>query len=220
MSVLGARLAVALSGRRLLVPITLLLFAVIGVYAYRPNAVQESFAATTVLTAAFCAWLVIAIEREVPDAADAILTVAAGGAARAWRGRLALVAVVALAVAVLFLVWPTATGAFNRTPAAGDLVDAALAHLASGALGGCLGLLLAPPARVATAFAATIVLVLGSVALASILGPVAGPGGVAKAVSAAADDQVTARLLLAVALTTAEAALLAIAARRLARWRG
>jgi hypothetical protein len=220
MSAALARMSVALSGRRLLAPLTLLLFTVIGVYAYRPNLVQESFAATTVLCAAFCAWFVIAVEREVPESADVILTVAAGGAVRAWRGRIVLVALVAAGVTVVFLGWPTLTGAFKRAPGAGDLANAAFAHLAAGVFGGCLALLLAPPSRIATAFAATIVVVLGSVALGSAAKLIAGPGGVAKAMSAAADNHVSARLVATAAITLAEAAALAVGARRLARWRG
>jgi hypothetical protein len=144
MSAAMARVSVALSGRRLLAPLTLLLFTVIGVYAYRPNLIQESFAATTVLCAAFCAWLVIAVEREVPESADAILTVAAGGAARvagADRARRAG----GRRRDRRILGWPTLTGAFKRAPGAGDLANAAFAHLAAGVLGGCLALVLAPP---------------------------------------------------------------------------
>src|SRR5215212_10101549 len=104
---LRARLGVVLTGRRLLAPLTLLAFAVIGVYAYRPNDVQGSFAVTAVLSAIFCAWLVTATERALAPSADAILTVAAGGPAPAWRGRLALVAMFTLGITVAFLVWPT-----------------------------------------------------------------------------------------------------------------
>jgi len=215
-----ARLAVVLAGRRLLAPLTLLAFAVIGVYAYRPNGVQASFAVTAVLGAMFCAWLVSATEREVDPSADAILTVAAGGPARAWRGRLALVAIFTLAITLVFLLWPTATDAFDRTPGLGDLTAAALAHAACGALGGCVGLVLAPPARAATAFAATTGLGLISLALAGTLGPVAGPGAVAEALSATPNDHVSLALLGASAVTLAQAAALALTARRLQRWRG
>jgi hypothetical protein len=38
-----------ISGRRLLAAATLLLFTVIGVYVYRPNPVQGSFAVTALL---------------------------------------------------------------------------------------------------------------------------------------------------------------------------
>jgi hypothetical protein len=215
-----ARLAVVLAGRRLLAPLTLLTFAVIGVYAYRPNEVQGSFAVTAVLGAMFCAWLVTATERELASSADAILTVAAGGPARAWRGRLALIAVFTLAVTVVFLVWPTVTDAFDRTPGIGDLGAAALAHAACGAFGGCLGLLLAPPARASTAFAATTGLVLISLALAGTLGPVAGPGAIAEALSATPNDHVSLTVLGTCAVTLVQAAALALAARRLQRWRG
>jgi hypothetical protein len=215
-----ARLAVVLAGRRLLAPLTLVTFAVNGVYAYRPNEVQGSFAVTAVLGAMFCAWLVTATERELGSSADAILTVAAGGPARAWRGRLALVAIFTFAITVVFLVWPTATDAFDRTPGIGDLGAAALAHAACGALGGCIGLVLAPPARAATAFAATIGLVLISIALVGTLGPVAGPGAVAEALSATPNDHISLAVLGACAVTLAQAAALALTARRLQCWRG
>jgi len=215
-----ARLGVVLTGRRLLAPLTLLAFAVIGVYAYRPNDVQGSFAVTAVLSAIFCAWLVTATERALAPSADAILTVAAGGAAQAWRGRLALVAIFTLAVTLVLLVWPTATNAFDRTPGIGDLGAAALAHAACSALGGCLGLAMAPPARAATAFAATIGLVLISVALAGTLGPLAGPGAIATALSDAPNDHLSFAILGTCAVTLSEAAALALAARRVQRWRG
>lgn len=165
-----SRLIVALSGRRALVPLTLLAFAVIGVFSYRPNPVQGSWAVTAVLSAAFCAWLVITVEHEVGSSADAIFTVLAGGAARAWRGRLALVAMVATAVTLVFLayplVWSTwADKVFAREPGVADVAAAALAHLACGAAGG-------------------------------------------------------GRTVLACAVTVAQAGLLALGARRLARWRG
>ena len=220
MSHARARLAVVLAGRRLLAPLTLLAFAVIGVYAYRPNEVQESFAVTAVLGTMFCAWLVSATEREVSPSADAILAVAAGGPARVWRGRLALVAIFTLAITLVFLLWPTATDAFDRTPGIGDLGAAALAHAACAALGGCVGLVLAPPTRMATAFAATIGLVLTSLALAGTLGPFAGPGAVAEALSATPNDHVSLAILGACAVTLAQAAALVLAARRLQRWRG
>ena len=220
MSTVRARLTVVLAGRRLLAPLTLLGFAAIGVYAYRPNEVQGSFAVTAVLGALFCAWLVSATEREIAGSPDAILRVAAGGPAHAWRGRLALVATFTLAVTLVFLAWPTLTDAFDRTPQIGDLAAAALAHAACAAAGGCLALLLAPPARAATAFAATLGLVLASLALAGALGPVAGPGGVAEALTDAPDGRVTLAVLAACAVTLAEAAVLALAARRLDRWRG
>jgi hypothetical protein len=215
-----ARLAVALTGRRLFAPLTLFAFALLGVYAYRENGVQGSFAVTAVLAALFSAWLVSATEREVGQGADAILTVAAGGARIAWRSRLALVALFTLAITLASLVWPTATDAFDRTPGIADLGAAALAHAACGALGGCLALLLAPPARTATAFAATLGLVFASLALAGPLGVAAGPGAVADALSDAPDDRLTLALAAACAVTLAQAALLALGARRVARWRG
>ncbi len=154
-----------------------------------------------------------------PSAA-AIVTVAAGGADRAWRGRRVLIAIVSAAVTVVFLVWPTATGAFDHNPGAGDLTAAGLAHLVCGAFGGTLALVVAAPVRTATAFAAVLVTIFCSIALAHPLGAIAGPGAVARALDAAPVDAVSGRLAAACAVTLAEAAALAYGARRLARWWG
>lgn len=215
-----ASLVLALSGRRLLAPATLLAFAVAGVFAYRPNPVQGSWAVTALLSTVFCAWLVAAVEREVGPGAGAILTVLAGGPGRGWQGRLALVAVLTVVVTLAFMIWPAASSAFDRTPRAQDVGGAALAHLACGALGGVLALLLAAPARPATAFALILGAWLASIGLAGALGPLAGPAGVADALADAPDNTVSGALVLACAVVFAQAGLLAYGARRLARWRG
>jgi hypothetical protein len=215
-----AQLALVLSSRRVLAPITLLIFAVVGVYVYRPNPVQGSFAVTAAMAAFFCAWLVAAVERETPPPASAILVVRAGGAVAAWRGRLVLVIIVASVVTVFCLAWPTATAAFDRTPGAGDLLSAALAHLACGSLGGVLALLLGQPMRPATAFAVILAVLIASIALARPLEVVAGPGGVARALSNTPDGQVSGQLLAACGIVAAEAGLLGYAARAQSRWRG
>jgi hypothetical protein len=216
----GAQLALVASSRRVLAPVTLLIFAIVGIYLYRPNPVQGSFEVTAVLTAFFCAWLVASVEREVTPAAGAILTVLAGGAAAAWRGRLLLVAFFTVVITVFCLVWPTATGAFDRPPGAGDLLSAALAHLACGLAGGTLALVLGPPLRTATAFAIILAVLIASVAAARPLEIVAGPGGVARALANTPDDQVSGTLVTACAIAAVEAALLGYAARMQARWRG
>jgi hypothetical protein len=215
-----AQLSLVLSGRRLLAPTTLVLFGVIGVYVYRPNPVQGSFAVTTLLSALSCAWLVAAVEREVSPTAAAILAVRAGGAVRGWRGRLVLVGVFAVAVAILSLAWPTATGAFDRSPGVGDLVAAAIAHLACGAVGGTLALLLGPPMRVATAFATILAVIIGSIALTGALGIFAGPGGVAHALSQTPRNAISVPLAAATVIGLLQAVALAYAARAQARWRG
>jgi hypothetical protein len=200
--------------------VTLLIFAIVGLYLYRPNPVQGSFEVTAVMTAFFCAWLVASVEREVTPAAGAILTVLGGGAVSAWRGRLALVAFLTVVITVFCLAWPTATGAFDRSPGIGDLLSAALAHLACGAVGGSLALLLGPPLRTATAFAVILAVLIASVAVAKPIEVVAGPGGVARALANTPTDQVSATLVAACAIAAAEAAGLGYAVRRQARWRG
>ncbi len=220
MSFATSQLSLVLSSRRVLAPITLLIFLVVGVYVYRPNPVQGSFAVTAVMSAFFCAWLVAAVEREVTPAAAAILSVLAGGAVEAWRGRLMLVSVLALVVTIFCLAWPTATGAFSRSPDVGDLASAALAHLACGAFGGTLSLLLGPPMRPASAFIVILAVLIASIAVAQPLQLVAGPGAVARALSNTADGQVSGKLLLAGAIALGEAGVFAWAARAQARLRG
>lgn len=220
MSFAGAQLALVVSSRRVLAPVTLLIFAVVGVYLYRPNPVQGSFAITAVMTAFFCAWLVAALEREVTPAAGAILAVRAGGAIAAWRGRLVVVSIFALGITVFCLAWPTATAAFDRSPGVGDLLAAGLAHFACGAAGGALALVLGPPLRVATAFATVLVVLIGSIAVARPLEVVAGPGGVARALSNTPNGRVSGALIAACAVAVSEAGLLGYAARLQARWRG
>jgi hypothetical protein len=215
-----AQLSLALSGRRVLAPATVLLFAVIGVYAYRPNGVQESFAVTALLSALFCPWLVAAVEREVGPTAAAVLTVVAGGAVPGWRGRLVLVGIVTTAVTLVFLVWPTATDVFDRSPGTVDLLAALLAHVACGAFGGTLALLFAAPVRVASAFGAILGVIVLSIASATPVGALAGPGGIANAIGSSPPNTITAGLAAACAVTLLEASAVAVATRSLARWRG
>jgi hypothetical protein len=215
-----AELSIAMSARRVLAPATLVAFAVIGLYAYRPNPVQASFSATALLTALFTAWLVAAVEREVGATAQGILTVRSGGAVGAWRGRILLVLMLSAAVTVFAIVWPVATGAFDRTPGLGDLLAAALGHFVIGTFGGMLALLLGAPVRMATSFAVVLLVVLGSLALTGALGVFAGPGGAAHALEHTPRDRVSLDLALACGLTAVESAGLAYAARRQSRWRG
>jgi hypothetical protein len=215
----AAQLTLVVSSRRVLVPIALLIFAIVGVYAYRRNPVQGSFAVTGTIAAFFCAWLVAAVERELTPAATAILTVRAGGATAAWRGRIALVGFFAVVVTILCLLFPTATGAFDRSPGAGDLIAAALAHLACGAFGGAL-VLLGPPLRNATTFTIILAVLIASIAADRALGVASGPGGVAQALSNTPDNVVSSQVVAACAAALAEAGLLAYGARWQARWRG
>jgi len=216
----AAQLSLALSSRRLLPPAALLLFAVIGVYGQPKNPVLESFAVTAIVTALICSLFVLAVERESAGTASELLTAATGGAAVAWRGRLVLVGVVVCPVTIFCLAWPTATGAFAHVPEGGDLLAAVLVHVACGLFGGALALVLSAPTRAAVAFVAILVVILGSVPLATALGVFAGPGGIEQALNHTAPNALTPSLLVAVGITLVEAALLAYAARWLARWRG
>jgi len=100
-----------------------------------------------------------------------------------------------------------------------DLVAAVLAHVACGALGGTLALLLAAPVRLATSFGAILGVIVVSIAVAGPLGVLAGPGGVADALGASPANTITAGLAAASGITLLQAAALAYETRRLARWR-
>lgn len=84
-----------------------------------------------------------------------------------------------------------------------------IAHVASGAVGGALALLLGSLTRVATAFAAILAVIIGSIALAGVAGIAASPGAVSHALGDSAPDAVSARLVGAGAITLIEAAALA-----------
>jgi hypothetical protein len=218
-SLVRARLAVAFAGRRPLVPLTALVFAVIGVFAYPRNDVGGSWAVTSVLGFGLAAWLVAAVERGIPDATEAMLAVAAGGPRAAWRARVALVGAAAALVAVVFIAYPLLLGSFARAPSSGQVAAAALLHLVCAAAGGALALALAPPVRLATAFAGILAALLATVAASGALGAVAGPGGAAQAFSDSSGD-LSAGLWLALAVTVLEALILAELGRLAARRRG
>jgi hypothetical protein len=213
------RLIVALNGRRPLLPICALLLPVLGVYAYAPNDVGGSYAVTSLLGFALAAWRVAAVERELPEPAEAMLTVAAGGFAAAWRGRLVVVAVVALVVSATFLAYPLVLRAFHPGAKVGDVLVAGLLHVAATAAGGTLALALARPVRPATAFAVTVAALLATIALEGPLGPLAGPGGGAQAYADAPGD-LDGPLLAALAVTALQAAAFAWLSRVAARARG
>jgi hypothetical protein len=213
---------VAARDRGVLAPLLALLLLLLGVYAYRPNDVQGTWALTALLSAPVVTWLRIAVARAEPDA-QRLMRVAAAGGHGAARARDAVVdaALVLLVVAVL-LAYPLLIGAFDRPVTGGDLLAAASAHAACALAGAALGRLAAPPVtgRAATALVLVLGATLASVAVAGPLGALAGPAGVADALAAAPPGTLTAGLLGAEAVCLAVAALLEAAARRAERRAG
>lgn len=215
----AAQLSLALSGRRLVPPVALLVFMVIGVYAQRQNPVLASFALTTVVDCVICALLVSAVERETAGTATELLTVASGGGLSAWRGRLTITITAAVLVTSFVIAWPLVTGAFARPPKAADLLAAVLAHVACGLFGGTLALVLGTPTRSAVAFVITLLGICGSIPLGAVLGVFAGPGGVDQTLRSTS-SALSLSVLAATGVTLAQAALLAVLARWLVRHRG
>jgi hypothetical protein len=179
-----------------LAPVAATVFALIGVYAYRPNEPQETFALTALLACGLAAWLVGAVLDGEPRAQADMAVAALGGRRRRTAMDALLVAAVATMLSVAFLAYPLLLGlvladVFAPAVGAGDVGAAALAHAVCGLLGGAVALLFAPPrvARRATAAA----LVAAALLAFAAIGGVAGPVAVATAVS----DGETGALLLA-----------------------
>jgi hypothetical protein len=196
-----------------LVPVSATAFALIGVYAYRPNEPGETFALTAVLACGLAAWLVAAVLGGEPRAQAEMAVAALGGRRRRTAMDVLLIAVVAAVLGVLFLGYPLALGlvltdVFAPSPSGGDLLAAAVAHLAAALLGGALALLCSPP-RVARPATTAALLVAALVALAAI-GGVTGP----VAAAAAVDDGDTGALVASVLGCVALAVVAVVAADR------
>ena len=208
--------------RGVLAPLLALLLLLLGVYAYRPNDVQGTWALTALLSAPVVAWLRIAVARAEPDAQRLVRVAAAGGRGPARRRDAQVELALAGLVVALLLAYPLATGAFDRPVTAGDLAAAASAHAACALAGAGLGRLASPPVtgRAATSLVLVLGATLASVAAAGPLGPLAGPGGVADALAAAPAGTVTAGLLAAEAACLAFTGLCEAAACRAERRAG
>ena len=204
----------ALRTRAPLAPAAATILALAGTYAQTRNDVGETYALTALLACGLSAWLTGAVLGGEPAPQADLATVALGGLRGRAKAEALLVATVAVAFSALFMIFPLALGlvvkhVFDRTPGTGDLVAAALAHLACCAFGAALGVALAPPrvTRRATAAAATLVVLLALLAVGT-----AGPAGVAQKLSGAAPRTLTGAELLATAICALLAAALLAAA--------
>jgi hypothetical protein len=176
--VIGAlRYDLALLGasRAALAPVAAYLFVLVGVYAYDDSEVRPSLAFTALVLAAVASWLALAVAHAEPEPQRQAALVARGSPGRLVAGRAAALALVAGALAVVDVAAPALLGRFAPAPTAGELAAALLAHVAAGALGAALGLLVAPPqvGRRATAFAVLVAYAVASVPLLDLLGPLA-----------------------------------------------
>jgi hypothetical protein len=183
-----------------------LAFAVLGIFADTRMEVGSTWGLTALLGGALCAWIAGAVLAAETDAQADMAAVALGGRTARLRLDARLVVAVAVLVAVCFVACPlllTAAGraVFARTPGVGDVLAAALAHLACGAVGGLLGVAFAPPRvrRRAVAVLATLAAILVLIALSIPLGPLGGPVAVAAALTDAPANRVTGDDLVALA---------------------
>jgi hypothetical protein len=175
----------AVRARTPLVPLAAIVFALIGVYAYRRSEPGEAFALTSVLACGLAAWLVAAVLDGEPRAQAEMAVAALGGRTQRTRIDVTLVVAVALLVSVAFVAYPLVLGlavpdVFVPDVRGGDVAAAAVAHGAATLLGGALALLCSPP-RVQRR-ATTAALVACALLVLAAVGGVAGPVAVAAAV--------------------------------------
>lgn len=221
-----------LTARRTRAPLPALaamLFALLGVYAYRPNEVGPTWGLTALICSALAAWLVGAVLDGEPGPQADMTNAALGGRSRRDRLDLLLVAAVAAGLTVTFVAGPLAVGliltdppVFQRPVQAGDVAAATLAHLSCGALGGAIAVLFAAPrvARRATAVAAVLATLIGLIAISGPLRGMGGPLAVARAMTDAAASAIDGALLLACFSCLVATAIALAAAARWARRSG
>ena len=165
--------------RGVLAPLLALLLLLLGVYAYRPNDVQGTWALTA---AAVGARRGLAADRRgaAPSPTPSAWSAWPPRAAAGRRGAATRQVELALAglVVALLLAYPLATGAFDRAVTAGDLAAAASAHAACALAGAALGRLASPPVtgRAATSLVLVLGATLASVAAAGAARPARRPG--------------------------------------------
>jgi len=172
------QLAMLARSRAALVPMAAYLFVLLGVYAYRRNEVDASYAVTVLLLFPLSAWLAAASAFAEPMTQRLIVTAAAGGPGPALRGRVQALGLVVGAMAVADVVFPIIAGVFDRKVSGEDVITGLLGHLGAGAVGLAVGLVPVPPTvrRPPMAFLAITVYALAAVplyALAPVLSPVA-----------------------------------------------
>ena len=163
--------AAALRDRGILPPLAALAFALLGVFAYRPNDVEATWALTALLGFPLAAWLTGAVLAVMPVPEREIVVAALGGARRHDRATALFAAVVAALVTVAFLVHPLVIDAFERPVTAGDLARSAAAHLAVALLGAQVGRAALAPVVARRADVAVLVVVLLLASVASGVGP-------------------------------------------------
>jgi len=213
----GLYLRAAARDRGVLLPLAALALALLGVFAYKPNEVGETWALTALLAFGLTAWLHGAVLRSMPEAERDMVTAALGGLHASERVGLLLGLVLAAGVAAVFLGYPLAIDAFDRPAGRADVLQAAGAHLVTGLLGAQLARLASPPLvrRRASAASIVAVAVLASIVGQAHLGPLAGP----MSVSAALVDGAAVQVLVACMVCLGAAAALelgrALAVRRL-----
>ncbi len=195
--------------RGVLQPLAALALVLLGVYAYKPNEIHETWALTALLAFPLTAWLAGAVLRAMPEVQRDMLTAALGGLRAGERVGLLVGLVLALGVSSVFLAYPLAAGAFDRPVRPADVVQAALAHLATALLGAQLARLATAPLvrRRASAALVVAVAVLASVVADAQAGPFGGP----MSVSTALADGAAPHLLTACATCLLGAAALELA---------
>lgn len=194
---------VASRSRQVLAPLIAFGLVLLGVYAYRPNEVGETWALTALLAMPLCLWLVAAVLGGEPEPSRAAATAAMGGRRAAHRQHAVLTFAVATLATVVLVVYPLAIGAFDRPVLAGDIAAGAVAHLVTALLGGQLGTVTAPPvsSRQSAALVVGIVMLLISIVVERSAPVLGGPAAVSAALADSTAGAIGTRLVAAAAVT-------------------
>jgi hypothetical protein len=217
--VIRYQLATMARSRAVLAPVAAYLFVLLGVYAYRPNEVDATYAFTAVMMTPVAAWLAASAAFAEPWTQRQIATAAAGGVGPALRGRVSALALVVGVMAAVDVAFPAVFGLFDRHVSIEDLVTAALGHGGCGALGVALGLVAVPPTvrRPPTAFLVIAVYALLAVPLYD-LAPVLSPAAwLAAAITDTDPRTVAGPVVLAAVVAVVHAAVVLAAGEALRR---
>ncbi len=210
-----------------LVALAAVLFAVVGTFSGSYNEVGGSWALTTLFAGGLAAWLVVAVLASEPASQAEIATAAHGGLVGRARVTAALVVLVALGLAIVFVAYPLVLGLLVSDPVfkpparTTDVLAAFIAHVTSACVGGALGVLCSPPriVRAASGAAAVLAGLLLLIAVARPFGDLGGPMATADALNRAPDGEITAAELSAYASCVMLFALLLLASARVDRRR-
>jgi hypothetical protein len=126
---------------RYFAPLTVYLFAVAFVYGVVPNPIMPSFSFTSTVLFMVSAWLALGYIDLEPESQQIITSLRLRGMAAYYGLKIVPLAVLAIVLSVLTVVYPTFGGKFVRTPNAEELWTAMACHVGLAEMGCAAGIL-------------------------------------------------------------------------------